>query len=397
MGNRIATDRSPARTRERRLTWIMLIYCVALSLMVVLVVLFPPPPYDIWRPDFGVFWVVSTMVPETVDKIYDPEAVTEAQAFIADPEMGLLPWVYPPTALALVLPFGNLPFWTAFGLWVGFSTLLYLAATKWAADARWEVLLLIVASFSFWSGARAGQLSPAIAALIIFGLSMLTRRPIVAGLLLAFAGLVKPSLLAMAPVVLLAGGHWHAFLSAGVATIAAVAATLIAFGPEIWWAWFAAVRSFPEIQAEVGIETHSVTFLSLLETLGVESTSRLILQIVAGLAGVALAAEIFRRRDDLPAHLVGLVGCGLLVTPYAMKYDLIVLLPVAGWLMVRRKQTAVDWWLALTSMALFFPIPPFAGLFPVLFVLSAGLAAIAAPRGAGWPREWRGLAHPQRR
>ena len=373
----MSSTKTPPGRRAVLIGRVMVVYCVLLSLAVVWVVLFPPPPYDVHRPDFGVFWAVSSMLGGQTDQIYDPVAVTEAQSFIADPSLGLFPWVYPPTALGLVAPFSWLPFWTAYAVWIAISVLVFMFAARRLAGQVWPVILLLaMASFPYWTAVKAGQLALFLAALVIAAVLALERRPILAGVLIAVIGLIKPQLMILAPVALIAGGHWRAFLSAGFVTVVAVASTLVIFGPQIWRDWFAALSGFPEILVGLGIETHAVTWRSFLTELGLDGTVRTVAHVAGAVFAVGLAALIFARTRDPRIWLVGLVGCAFFITPYAMKYDLLILLPVAGWLLVRPKHGYLDWWLALTGFALFFPIPPIAGAVLVLFVPSVAFAAI---------------------
>lgn len=356
---------------------ILVAYCVLLSLAVVWVVLFPPPPYDVHRPDFGVFWVVSDMLSDRAGQIYDPVAVTNAQAFIADPGLGLFPWVYPPTALGLVSPFSMVPFWTAYAIWLALSLVAYSLAVRALAGRIWPAaLVLALASFPFWTAIRAGQLAPVIGALAIAAILSLDRRPVLAGLLIASVGLVKPQLMILAPVALAAGGHWRAFAVAGAATLAGIGATLAIFGTAIWQDWFAAVSGFPAILTELGIETHAVTWRSFLTELGLTGPARTVLHAAGAVAAAVLAALVFARSRDPGVRLTVLVGGAFFITPYAMKYDLLILLPVAAWLMIRPKRGALDWWLASAGFALYFPIPPIAGAVTVLFVPGVAIAAL---------------------
>lgn len=358
-------------------------FCALLSLAVGWVVLFPPAPYDVHRPDFGVFWVVSDMVWNGSRQIYDPIAVTDAQAFIADPTLGLFPWVYPPTALGLVSPFSALPFWTAYAVWLVISVVAYAAAVKALAGRIWPVALaLTFASFPLWTAVRAGQLAPFIAALAIAGILALDRRPLLAGLLIAVVGLVKPQLMILAPIALAAGGHWRAFVAAAGTTLAGVATTLMVFGVWIWQDWFTAVSGFPDILVDLGIETHAVTWRSFLTEIGIEGVPRTILHGAGAVAAAVVVALVFARRCDPGARLTALVGCGFFITPYAMKYDLLILLPVAAWLLARPKQSGFDWCLAICGFGLFYPIPPFAGAVVVVFVPSVAYAALTGRLGA---------------
>ena len=89
------------------------------------------------------------------------------------------------------------------------------------------------------------------AALLGGALAILDRRPIVAGLLFGLLA-YKPQFGLMIPLALVAGGYWRSF-AAAVATVAflAVAAT-IAFGPDVWRAFFDSTHFMRTVVLEQG-------------------------------------------------------------------------------------------------------------------------------------------------
>ena len=166
-----------------------------------------------------------------------------------------------------------------------------------------------------------------------------------------------------------------------MAAVAGIAASVLLLGIEVWHAWLAAIQGFPAILVQLGIDNHGVTLRALLTELGITGPAGDAIHGLGVVLGGVLCALIFARRRDSAARLVGLAGCALLVTPYAMKYDILMLLPVAGWLIVRQKRTGLDWWLALAGLAFFFPIPPVSGAVAVIFVLSMAGAVLTGRLG----------------
>ena len=74
---------------------------------------------------------------------------------------------------------------------------------------------------------------------MLFGLALLSlnKRPIIAGLLIGCLA-YKPHFGLLIPLALLAGGYYRTFASAAVTVIALCAASTLAFGMEIWPAFF---------------------------------------------------------------------------------------------------------------------------------------------------------------
>ena len=84
--------------------------------------------------------------------------------------------------------------------------------------------------------AFTGQNSFLTGAILIAGITLLDRRPVLAGVLLGVLT-YKPQLFLMVPVALLAGGHWKA-IAAGIVTTALLALLSLALlGPDLWHQW----------------------------------------------------------------------------------------------------------------------------------------------------------------
>src|SRR5207302_3622129 len=78
-----------------------------------------------------------------------------------------------------------------------------------------------------------GQNSFFTAALLTWGLLLLEKEPIVAGVLLGALSF-KPQLAVLLPVALIAGGHWRAIVSACLTVVGLSLLTIQFFGVEIW-------------------------------------------------------------------------------------------------------------------------------------------------------------------
>jgi len=76
------------------------------------------------------------------------------------------------------------------------------------------------------------------AALLGTALVVLERRPWLAGMLFGLL-IYKPQFGVLIPLVLIATGRWRAFAGAALTVAALTLATLIAFGAEVWRAFFA--------------------------------------------------------------------------------------------------------------------------------------------------------------
>jgi len=189
----------------------------------------------------------------------------------------------------------------------------------------------------------------------------LEKRPALAGL---FIGLLcyKPQLGLLLPLVLIAGRHWRAFLSAAVTTIAFCAVATLVFGVENWVAFW---NNLPvqqhNLEAGLLYLFKMPTMFAATRMLGGGVTLAYGLQAAVGLAVAVLTLVAWYRRAGTLALRASLLAVALmLISPYAYDYDMVVLaLPIAllaadglerGWSPGTRTMLAAVW-----SALLFLP------------------------------------------
>lgn len=270
--------------------------------------------------DWAPLWVAGKLAWTDPAKVYDFDLVTSLQA----PLLGHVdhrPFIYPPSALLLVAPLALLPFWLSLAL-------LSLVAGTWLAimgrraglDSR---LLLISPPVVLC--AMAGQPSLLVAALAGSAVFLLTRNEKTAGVLLGLAIGLKPSLFLLAPVALVASRHWRAFLFSGATCATIVALSLAAFGASAWSQWLLALPHFQQLIAdEPTLITSAITPYSAALRLGIDPRAAIGASLLIAVPVVAVA---FARNEDWTVRLVALLGGALLITPYAMNYELALLAP----------------------------------------------------------------------
>jgi len=284
-----------------------------------------------FAPDFGVFWTAADLAPEHPELLYDPEAVTRAQSWLAPGDDKPRPWAYPPTTLLLVLPLAWLPFWTSYAVWVaaGLASVL-LVTWRWVRPAPGGAgLLLLVGTPPVLLAAVSGQTTLALAPLVLAGLAQLPRRPVLAGALLGVALVVKPQLLVLTPVALLAGRHLRALAAALAAALVLVLASVAALGWQPWEDWLRALPRFLVIVEEMGLQRRGLTLHAWAEERGLAGPAAVALRAASAVLGLGLVVRVFRRRTDLLGRGVALVAGGLLCSSYAMPYEAALLAPAA--------------------------------------------------------------------
>lgn len=269
--------------------------------------------------DWAPLWAAGRLAWSDPSAIYDFAAITELQRPILG-ETVLRPFVYPPSALLFISPFAWLSFYASLIVFIAVTGAWFVREGVRIGSHRG-----LLAAPPVVLAALVGQTSFLVGALALAALSRIRAQPAAAGILLGLAASIKPTLLILAPLALVAGGHWRTIAFAGLAGVGAVAASVLCFGAGPWLAWFEALPRFQSLflDNETLVRT-AVSPYALGVRYGVESA-----WIIAACAAVALAGAIFtfRATEDPAARSIALFGGALLMAPYAMNYELALLAP----------------------------------------------------------------------
>jgi glycosyl transferase family 87 len=319
--------------------------------------------------DFTVFWTAARVDP---DIVYDVDAISKAQVpLMGGREAGPRPFVNPPSFLPWLEPFSRLPFPAALALW----TILGLAAFAWACRelVRWRHLPLIATAPAFFIALVAGQVSLFIGAAIVTALLQLQRRPILSGAVLGFAATIKPQAVLLAPVALLAGGHWRALWAAAATGAIVGLSCVLVQGPDLWFAWLNALGDFGQISRRYyligrGLTPSSIAYLTGLPALPV--------MIAGAVLGLVTVWAVFRRMADVPSRIAALVAGSILCVPYAMPYEATPLLILAAMMLVDRGQHPLRWLVGFLLVS---------GMLAPFGVLAMALALLWSARPAPAP------------
>ena len=149
------------------------------------------------------------------------------------------PWVYPPSYLLLVLPFGALPFVASYLIFQLFTAGLLAAALGLGPDRRnakflvaVSVLLSPAAAFNVVGGQNAFLIS----ALAVAGFRVIRRDPLAAGALLGVLT-VKPQFCLLIPIALIAAREWWVLVSTVMSGTALVLISIPVVGIDLWVQW----------------------------------------------------------------------------------------------------------------------------------------------------------------
>ncbi len=269
---------------------------------------------------FGLWSYARLVLVHPAAWLYDPAWLHGAQLAMGMRPGDEMPFPYPPTFLLLVWPIGLLAFGPAYVAWIGGSLCLCLAATCLGARgtaARVATTLLAPSSVICMVAGQGGFL---LAALLVGGLRLLDRRPLLAGVLFGLLT-YKPQFGLLLPVALVAGGRWRAIAAACATTAALLALDTAVFGPSIWAAWW---RSLPGYAAVFDAATAGnltiPTVLGNAQALGLSHGAAQGVQAAAALLAAAAVWAAWRRPGPFAAPVLLAATC--LATPHAFLYDL---------------------------------------------------------------------------
>jgi len=292
------------------------------------------------------------------------------------------PWVYPPTLLLFVVPFGFLSFVASYLAFQFVSGGLLVAALRHAADRPFTapaIAAAAVASPSAALNAVNGQLSFLVAALIVGGFRLLKTQPLAGGAVLGLLSF-KPQFFLLLPVALVALRQWGAVFVMIGSAVAMAALSALLFGIDPWISWASEVAPGyvnPGANADWiaygriwGDSVYACAFL-----LGAPSAMASALQnlAIAIAAGATYAA--YRSRLQSDERLAVLLTATILAAPHSLANDEILLVIAGGlWLATDGSaQTFKSWLVALALwMAPLIDPPPIVGIarYKPLFIIA---------------------------
>ncbi|HJT43595.1 MAG TPA: glycosyltransferase family 87 protein [Rhizomicrobium sp.] len=270
----------------------------------------------------------------------------EAERDIFGPQTPFYGWHYPPFFLLVAAALAQLSYLPALILWQGATLLLYLASLglllrKSAAPQLYRDRLWLPLALGFTAvfvNLIHGQNGFLTAALFAFGLALLDERPMLSGL--AFGLLCyKPQFAVLIPVVLAATGRWKT-LAVSVATILALAAIVSAlFGTAVWTAFLESSRFTRTIVLEQGnTGFHKIQSVFAWARMWNGSVAlAYAAQILTALTVLGLLLKIWRSDAAAGYKKAALCLAAVLITPYALDYDLVVLAPAIALLIAEGK------------------------------------------------------------
>lgn len=276
--------------------------------------------------DFGVYWRTAN---GPLSEAYSP--VFE------------YPFPYAPTMLFWITPLAALPLWPAF---LAFSVLSAAAMFAVCREqmSRSETWLVVI-SPPLSNGLMTGQASALLAAALIWAMGHRDR--LTAGLVIGLIATVKPQVVCLAPLFFIVARDWRALVGSGVSCSAILMATYALFGLQPWLDWIEALPHFRQVLIDKFIMGAVITPTGFAEWYQVP---RWPLYAIGAGIGILLVVTV---RAASPIMSAAVITAGsLLVSPYAMTYDLAAIVPFLVYSLYRGSMAA-----AFAFSSIFNPAP----------------------------------------
>jgi hypothetical protein len=327
-------------------------------------------------------------------------------------------WHYPPFFLFVAAALALMPYSLALGVWQAVAFGLYLLAIRAiiapsprlrgqgrdegasppGSESRQRPLTLATLDLSPHAGRGDGFLwlllalaFPAVfinvghgqngfltAALLGAALVQLDQRPVIAGILFGLLA-YKPQFGLMIPLVLAVSGRCRAFAAAAVTVALLTAATLAAFGPHVWQAFFDSTQFTRLVALEQG-DTGWYKIQSVFAWARMWGCPIPLAYALHGGTVVALGAALiwlWRSVAPYPLKAAALCLAAILATPYTFDYDMMVLAPAIAFVAVDGLARGFGPW-EKTALAALWLVPLVARTVAVTTLIPLGVPVMIA-------------------
>lgn len=278
--------------------------------------------------DFNNLWTGGRLALEAnTDALFNMESYRAHMDRLLAQNVPDQEWSYPPSMLLIGTPLALLPVFLAYWVW----TLGTIAALHFALrpfKLRPLIHIAILLSPAVFLNALFGQNGALLAALLLGGLVLAPKRPVIAGILIGLMT-IKPHLGILIPFCFIASRNWTAFASAAITSVLLCLVTGLAFGFDVWSQFLQQTRPMmSDIMHGTFPQTYhgnAVTIFIFCRMLGGSLLAAYGLQIVFSLASIAGAIWLWRPSATLQHIDRVTLTCVLvlLATPYGYTYDMI--------------------------------------------------------------------------
>lgn len=292
-------------TREGLMQWGTFSALLALVLLAHNAVAFAPSSVSRGG-DFINYWSGALLAADgRAGLAYDPEHYLAFQQALVGTGFGWRIYSYPPVMMLLCWPLTLLSLVPALLAWSVFGIGLCAWSLSRLVGWRMAVVATIGAPAAFFN-LIDGQNGYFSAVLLVWGLTLTDRRPMLAGVLLGML-CSKPQLGILLPVALVAGRQWRALAAAAAWVTLLVAASVILLGPDAWFGFFdQMVLERRLLQFDSSTWAGMPTVFVLMRMAGADLTAAYLMQAVSAISATAAVAILWYRRSPFGVKSAGL-------------------------------------------------------------------------------------------
>lgn len=270
--------------------------------------------------------------------LFDLQGYVDAMSREFGRPLPFMNWGYPPFTLIAFWPLAQLPYFWALAVWtVGlFAIFARVGVSFVATDQRRLLLLSIALAPACIINTVGGQNGFLSGALMLGGVLLLDRRPILAGVLFGLLTF-KPQLGLVLPLALIVLRAWRTIGAAVITTAVLVASSIAVFGTEPWRHYLTDTSAF---QLSLLKDLHGfypymmTSVLAEAHLMGLPFAASAVLQALVSIPVLVLAGWAMRWTGDPRRRAFILVAAAPLITPYAFNYDLAALSVVIAWRLI---------------------------------------------------------------
>jgi arabinofuranan 3-O-arabinosyltransferase len=281
--------------------------------------------------DFVNYWSAAYLTLHgRLAEIYDVNAFHAFQQGVVGPAVGGYHYSYPPVMLFMSAPLALIPYVPALFVWLVAQWYAFYRVLR--HEMGKGALLLALATPAVLVNAVGGQNGCWTAALLGGGLTLIERRPYLAGVLFGLM-IYKPHLAILVPVALVAGRKWRTVVSAGVTAAGLVGASVLSFGADLWMHYFQNANVLRHVVLEDnGVVHRMVSVFVAARPLGASVDAAYMIQGAFALLACAAAAVVWFRDTAPGIRNAVLLLATCLATPYLQDYDLVFGVLAVVWL-----------------------------------------------------------------
>lgn len=282
--------------------------------------------------DYLSFWLAGRealsgtpeLVYRTADFAHLQQDLTASDTFFG--------FFYPPTFQLLQAMFAWLPYKAAFAAFVAVTTGLLFVTCRLIAG-RWLLAACLILIPACANNAFFGQNAALTAALFgLFLVGVERERMVLGGIALGLLTM-KPQLGVLIPIALIAAMNWRAFLSASLTAVVLAALSAAILGVGVWQAFWQQAPVAAAVMETGGVEWQKmISVYASARLFGLGHGSAMGVQILVGLGALACVWTAWRRTQRMEVLAPVLAGGTLLATPFALSYDLTLLVVPCAYL-----------------------------------------------------------------